>query len=274
MAISISIRPRSLVYNNNGSPGVAVYSNWNAAWNPIVYEFSVPEAADLLSSLFINVYEVGTNTLLASNTIRPFRSGNLIWDAAPFVRAYLFSTYAPNFSTHDNSKDNGNSINFYITYTQIFDSGEAQIFNSDQTRPITACCSAMQFGDQNDGAMTDYTPFNTNLPEADKMKFLSVFDRPVMWLGYQFSLSFIYGLDLIGVQAIKEEAPLDINETELSSDTVNLTQSQIGFINYLKINEPSESTAQYVKVSLHTGDPISTYYVEQGYVEDGYHQIQ
>ena len=274
MAITISVRPRTLVYMNSGSPAAPVYSNWNAAWNPVVYEFSVPTAADRLSSLFINIYEVGSNTLLSSDTVRPFTTGNLIWDVAPFVRAYLYSAYSTNFTTDDNCKDYGNSLNFYITYTQIFDNGTSQIFNSDQTRPISVSCSAMQFGDSFNGSMLPYVPFNTNIPDDEKMKFLSAFEVPVMWSGYQFTLSYIYGLDLIGVQAIKEESQLDINQSTLSTDTTDLEQSQIGYVNYLKINEPSNSNTQYIKASLHIGEAISTYYVEQGYVTDGYQQIQ
>lgn len=274
MAITIAIRPRTIAYYNDASPSSPVYSNWNAGWNPIVYEFAVPTAADRASALLIQIYEIGSNTLLAAVTIRPFRAGNLIFDVAPYVRAYLFSRYYTDFTDGDNWKDAGNQINFYITYTQLFDSGASQIFNSDQSRPIIACCSAMQFGDQNNGNMMPYMPFNTDRSEEDKMKFLSCFETPVKWVGWPLTISFIYSNDLIGVQVYKKETEQNINHSTLIFADYDLSISQRKAINYLKINEPSQPTVKFIKTALYTGDPVTDYYVDPGYVDEGYQQVQ
>jgi hypothetical protein len=271
MAITIAVRPRTVAYYNEASPPVPVYSNWNAAWNPIVYEFAVPTAADRLSALLVNVYELGTNTLLASNTIRPFTSGNLIHDIGPYVRAYLFSQYQTNFTSFDNCKDAGNSIQFYITYTQIFDNGDDQIFNSDEVRPIVASCSAMQFGDENDGNMLVYLPVNKDV--TDKAKFMTCFDRPIMWAGYPCTLSFIYPTDLISIQIYKKESQLNVNQQLLTADDINLDPSGVGSVNYLLVSEPDDANARFMKVALYTGDSIPNYYVDPGYVDEGYEQI-
>lgn len=272
MAITIQDRPRQFYYYTMDSPAIPVYSNWNAAWNPIVYSFAVL-SADILSSLLINIYEVGTNTLLASITTRPFRAGSWNVDVAPYVRSYLFSIHKTDFTTNDNCADKGNSLNFYITYTQQFDNGSSSIFNSEQSKPIAATCSAMQFGDSNGGNMSGYVPFNFDLPEQKKMKFLSTFKKPVMWNGWPFTLSFIYSLEIIGIENIKTERQRDSNKGTLAISNKTLDQNQIGRINYLKINNPTEVNAQSVLVSLNTGEVQPITYVDEGYVTDGYTQI-
>ena len=272
MAISINTRPRVFYYNTDDSPAVAVYSNWCAAWNPIVYGFAVA-SADLASYLIISIYEVGTNTLLSESTYRPFKVGTWNVDIAPSIRSYLFSAFETDFSDNDNCNDAGNALSFYITYTQVYENGDPQVFNSEQTRPIIASCSAMQFGDSYGGNMAKYTPFNFDLEEAKKMKFLTAFEKPVMWYGYPISLSFIYATSLIGVELIKREVQQDVNGASLTTDDKVLDPYKIGKVNYLKINEPNQQYAQSVKVSLRTGDSIPNYYVEDGYIDDGYTQI-
>lgn len=273
MAITITERPRLFYYNDGGSPPTNVYSNWNAAWNPIVYIFSVL-TADVASSVLLNIYEVGTNTLLASNTLRPFRSGDWHIDIAPYLKAYLFSTYSPNFASSDNYKDLGNSLSFYITYTQTYDQSPVALFNSEQARPIVACCSAKQFGDSNGGNMAQYVPFNFDLAESLKMKFLTAFERPVMFIGFPLTLSFIYSTNIGGVEVFKQETQQDINGTSLAIDDTILSDNHLGKINYLKINEPIQPNCQSILVSLFTGEPVDHTYVDEGYVDVGYTQIQ
>lgn len=272
MAITIQNRPRQLFYYTSDSPAVPVYSNFNATWNPIVYSFAVL-SSDILSSIILQIYEIGSNTLLASVTMRPFRTGTWNVDISPYIKSYLFSKYETNFTTADNYIDKGNTLNFYITYTQNFDNGNPSVFNSEQSRPISATCSAMQFGDVNGGNMAKYVPFNFNFSEDKKMKFLSVFEKPVMWASWPFTLSFIYSLNIIGVQVLKKEVQQDSNKAPLQTDEYILDPAQIGKINYLKIRQPSQPNAQSILVSLITGDPIESLYVDEGYVDDGYTQI-
>lgn len=273
MAITIIDRPRILAYFTGGSPAEAVYSTWNAGWNPIVYSFNVL-VGDVLSSLVMTIYEVGTNTLLASNTIRPFKTGTWNVDISPYVRAYLFSEYKPNFTVNDNSKDLGGSLNFYINYTQIFDNNIPSIFNSEQTKPITVSCSAMQFGDVNGGNNIKYNPFGHELSEDKKMKFLTLFDTPVMWEGWPFSMSFIYSLNIIGVQNIKTEIQEDVNGNQLNNLDTILDPSQIGSINYLKVSQPDQQNTKFILLELKTGEAITSTYVDDGYVDSGYTKIQ
>lgn len=273
MAITIIDRPRQLVYYTSASPAEPVYSTWNAGWNPIVYSFNVL-AGDITSSIVMTIYEFGTNALLASNTLRPFRTGAWNVDVSPYLRAYLFSTYKPGFSVYDNGADAGNSIKFYITYTQLFDDGSASIFNTDQSNIITAMASAMQFKDANGGNMSQYTPFNFDLPEDAKMKFLTLFDKPVMWEDWPFSMSFIYSLNILGVQCIKGEYQQDINGNQIDAENTNLNPFNIGSVNYLKINKPSNENTRFVLIDLKTGDTIENTYVDNGYVDTGYTQIQ
>jgi len=270
MAISIAVRPRLLAYMDTGSPGGPRYSYWNAAFNPIVYEFAVPRAADKLSTLKIDIYELGSNTLLASDNFRPFTTGNLIVDVSTYVRPYLFSRWSPN-SSKANSPDPGNALRFYITYQQFDSSGTASSLVSDQQNPITASCSAMQFGDQNDGNMIEFVPYAYTLPV--KAKFLSAFERPIMFAGYPFTLSFIYNQELGATQLYRNTTQQNINGDQLDLDDDLLDPSGVRKINYLKINEPDQPNTKKLEVYLHTGDEINDYYVEQGYVDNGYHVI-
>lgn len=273
MAITILTRPREYVYTNNGSPAVQVFATWSAGWNPIVYTLSVPTTADVASAILLNIYEVGSNTLLASNTYRPFQTGNLNIDIGPFLRAYLFSKYDPDFSTEINSSDAGNDLGYYITYTQAFDNGDPSIFNSEISKPMFASCSAMQFGDSHAGNMVEYTPFQDDLPEDSKMRFLTEFEKPVMWQGWPFSLSFIFGIDMIGTQILSREIQENINGIQLVQTDNELDPNQVGHVNYLKVSEPTDQNARKTIVSLRTGNTIANYYVTPGYVAEGYVQI-
>lgn len=273
MAITITDRPRRIAFTSD-SPAVSVYSNWNAVWNPFGYTFAVL-SSDVLSSLVIKIFEVGSNTLLASNTVRPFKAGSWFVSIDPYIRSYLLSDYSADFTSFDNYIDAGNALNFYITYDQIFDDGSDTLFNSEQTKPITAMCSAMQFGDTNGGNMIEYVPFNTDLSEGSKMKFLTKFERPVMWTGYPFSLSFIYSLEIQGVQIIKREIQQNINRGSLQTTNTNLNPLEIGQVNYLKVREPNQLYAKSVLLSIRTeGEVIDNNYVNEGYVDEGYTQIQ
>ena len=273
MAITISERPRQIVYYNNDSPAQPVYSNWNAGWNPIVYKFSVANEDDINSTLVVRIYELGTDTFLSEDNIRPFRTGELIFDCGDKVRNYLLSSYSPSFINYDNSADPGNSIQFYITYTQILPNA-SQVFSSEQQRPIKAVCSAMRTGDKDNGNLKRFVPFNTDLPEQNKMKFLSCFETPVMWAGWPFSLSFIFSENIAGYELIKVEDELNINGQLLASNDTLLDASQIGRVNYLRVNDPQESDTDYIVVSLESGTSLPNYYVDPGYVEEGYVQVQ
>lgn len=274
MAISVAIRPRKLAYYNEASPPTPIYSIWSAAWNSIVYEFVVPNDNDKKSAIVISIYENSSNTLLAVNTYRPFKNGNLIVDLSPYIKAYLYSKYFTSFGNDINCIDNGNSINIYITYSQIFDDGSSVLFTSEQQRPISVSCSAQQFGDKNDGNMINYTPFNTDLPEAQKMKFLTAFEKPMMFKGYPFTLSFIYSTNLIGYQVAQRTEEQDINSSQLIVINTDLNPNLIGRVNYLKINEPTQQNTKKIIVSLSTGDAVDNRYVDVGYVDNGYEQIQ
>lgn len=272
MAITVNDRPRIIYYYTPDSPAVAVYSTWNAAWNPVVYIFNVL-TADVLSGIQLRIYEVGTNTLLAENFVRPFRAGTWNVDIAPFIRDYLFSVYSTDFTNGDNCADAGNSLRFYITYTQIFDNGDTSLFSSEEARPIEIICAAKQFGDQYGENMAQYTPFMFDLEEGLKAKFLTAFQKPTLFKGYPLTLSFIYSQALIGVQVIKSQKEQNVNGSLLIQNDTDLDPNTVGRVNYLLVTEPAQQYADSIKLSLRTGEAIPNYYVDPGYVDEGYQQI-
>lgn len=271
MAISISTRPRQLSYTNDASPAVQVYSNWNTSENTgsCNYGFAIVNTADVNSTIEIKIYESGSDTLLSSSIHRPFKIGTFNIDLASYVRAYLYSSYQK--ATARNVKHVGTSIRFYITYRQILSDGTEQDLYSEIQRPLYMVCSAKQVGDVNGVNMEEYIMFPDELNEDERGKFLTKFENPPIWSGYERTVSFIYDNYLIGNELNAVQIDRDINLNQVSNNTEVLDASQVYGVNLLKVNYPA--TGAYTDLYLSLGDQTANYYVDQGYVDDGYTEI-
>jgi hypothetical protein len=275
MAISINTRPRLLAYSSGGSPSVSVYSNWTATRpSGVIFGFDIQNSTDAQSTININIYEVGTDTLLDSISTRPFSTGTFYVDLASYLRSYLYTEYNPDFGTEINAKDLGASIRFYITWQVIQPDGTDLGFVSEVDRPLQAINASVEFGNENDSNVIEYVGLPDEQVEASRAKFLSVFDEPVMWEGYDFTISFIYDNYLIGNELIRTQEELNINSVSLTTTEDILDYSQVRNVNILRVSEPTDLNASFINLSLNLGDPQLNYYVDAGYVDDGYHVIE
>jgi len=268
MAITLIERP--ILFITDESPGGEFYSRWNSCGrlDRINYKFNVQEN-DLASVLRIDLREFGSDLLLASNEYRPFKVGDFVVDVSNFVRGYLYSQYNPDLNEL-NSIDNGASLRFYIEYTQILEN-ESFTFQTDKNNPVHAVHSANKIGDVNGSNLKRFVPVPTEM--ENKAKFLTAFESPVMFEGYPFSLSFIFDSSLGGKEIYLNSKELNINKSEIDTYSYRLDESKINRVNYLVVPNLVNSEAAYVNARLTTGNDMPIYYVDEGYVDDGYTQI-
>lgn len=274
MAINLVTRPREFIQNSTGSPSVALYSNWIASgkFDSCVYGFSIADSDDVLSRISVQLYEAGSNTLLASFYVRPFRTGTYYLDVLPYVAPYLNTEYDADFGSEKNCADEEAQIRFYMIWQQIYDDGTTGNLLSEINFTVTVAKAAKQFNvDSYKSNLINYVP----IPDTrdSKAKFLTEFTQPVMFVGYEFTLNFIYDNGISGRVIECEETELNINRSDLSVTTTELDQSHVRKINHLKIDEPSNLQTHYIDVKLQTGDESEEFYVDEGYVDEGYVDI-
>lgn len=248
-----------------------IVSRYVAAFNPIVYTFNFSAVPDAAYGLNIRIFEYGSNTLLADLTIRPMGVGNMRVDLSRYVRSYLESSYNPNFDSAINDDELKSVLRFYITYQEVFISGPGGAVVNDGANYINASLSAKQIGDLYGQNMREYTPF---IRDGLLSKFLTAFETPVKWNGWPFTLSFIYGEDIIGQEVKRIESYLDINQTLLADSETQLDRSKANKINWLKISDDIDQSYKFISVKLKTGIAVGESYVYEGYVEDGYVEVR
>lgn len=275
MAISINYRPQVAAYSTASSPSTTVYSNWSAVWpSGVIYGFLIEDNTDINSSIQINIYEIGTETLLDSITTRPFRVGTFYVDLASYIRAYLYSEYLPDFGSEVNCKDLGASLRFYITYQVTQPDGTLLAPVSEVARPMQVIQGAVQAGNTNNANIIEYVPLPDEQAEADRALFLTDFETPVMFEGFQKTLSFIYDNYVIGNEVARVQLERDANLNQVNNISDNLDISQVRAVNHLLIEEPTDQYTKYVDVYLTIGDAQNNYYVYEGYVDSGYTEIE
>lgn len=268
--VVITKRPIKTIYA--GSPASAI-SSWVAGWVPINYQFLFQLPTD---RIIIRVYEYASNTLLAVSTHAPRPDLTMNYDISEYVRSYLFSKLAT-INNEVNLKDPGNTLKVYFTY-QVYDLNEdvdalsPRTLFSEEANYISVTCSAKQYGDLYGGNMGEYVPFGVDLDDQYKSKFLTAFEMPVKFIGFPFSLSFIYSEQIANHAINRDEVVLDVNGTQLTEIVTPLDPSQGGQVNYL-MTSSYQSTAKYADVSLSIGEAIPQAYVDAGYVDPGYTEI-
>lgn len=275
MAISITSRPRVLAYTNNGSPAVPVYSTWCTSENRggCVYGFGIEDDEDKRSAIEIKIYEVGTDTLLSESYHKPYKLGTFYVDIVSYVKDYLYATFDGDFDGERNKKDVGASIRVYITFRQIYPNySSGELFT--ESYPVFVARAALQYGATNGANMIDYVIFPDELSESQRGKFLTKFDEPVKWLGYDRTISFIWDNYMRANEITVVQIDKNINYVQVDNNTESLDYSQFNAINMMKVLDPSNSLAHYTELYFTLGSEVSTVYVEEGYVEDGYTTIQ
>lgn len=143
---------------------------------------------------------------------------------------------------------------------------------SDMANSYWATASAKQRGDLYGQNMGEHVPFYIDDQPA---KFLNQFDQPVYWEGWPFSLSFVYGEGLSGVEVQRIEQQKDLNKINYGAAIVdNIDATQIETVNHLTISGNYPDNVQFVELSLKTGQYTQDHYVALGYVVNGYIEVK
>jgi hypothetical protein len=267
MSIVINSRPvRDLFTDPIGKK-----CNWNAVHNPLVYTFTCSGIDSTSYYVVVEIYELTTALLLGKSTYKPFLNsagtgGAVKADISHYVKAYLKNKYATPAGV--NARDINNTVGFYIIIKEYTVDG---LLNSttDQTNPIYALNAAKQIGDLYGSNMGEYYPWNEDLGESRRAKFLTKFVQPRYFPGYPFTLSFIYA-NLSGVEIKRIEDKLDINSQHVSDTETQLDVTQVNAVNLLTLAGDYDPGIKFVNVSLKTGAALPETYTYLGYVEEGY----
>lgn len=99
---------------------------------------------------------------------------------------------------------------------------------------------------------------------TEKAKFLSVFEKPTYFVGFPFSLSFLYSDNLLKKQITREEERFDINGVSLSTSSDNLSISERFYNNRMLISQGYDSSVKEVDVWLESGADVGGTVVEEG----------
>lgn len=259
-----TITSRPIYTVDDGSP--VIKSRWIAGWNPVVYEFSFSGIVDDTTYLLVSVHEYGSNTLLGVSNYRPV-GDTLMIDISNEVRSYLYSLYNPDFSNGINCRDLGSSIGVYIKY-QLNTLEESGTAISDESNYIFVANAAKQIGQEYGQNMAEYVPYG--FEGIIKAKFLTKFDEPIFFTDYPFTLSFIYSEAIVGHELFLTEEEKNINRSFINNTETELDITQGFYINHLRLQDNYDGYANYVDLSISTGQPSDELYVYEGYVETGY----
>lgn len=129
--------------------------------------------------------------------------------------------------------------------------------------------SAKQIQDLFGSNMGEFVPTIDGTRTA-KAKFQSVFEKPTYFVGYPFSLNFIYSDNLLNLQITREERPLDVNGVLVglqTSDDVN--PAHRGFVNRLMLKQGYPDNVVEVEVWLESGAAITIDEIGHGSYTDG-----
>ena len=107
--------------------------------------------------------------------------------------------------------------------------------------------------------MGDYVP-TLDDTRANKAKFVTDFVKPTYFVGFPFSLSFIYSDNLLNKQISRKQDSFDINGVQIgTTDSADLDYAQRFFINRLMINESLTSQVKEIDVWLESGSDVTGY---------------
>jgi len=111
--------------------------------------------------------------------------------------------------------------------------------------------------------MAEYCPTydNTRSPKA---KFITDFEQPVYFVGYPFSLSFIYSDNLLNYQIIRHEQQLDYVGSLVDDSDTNVNYTQRFAVNRLMVAGTYDSEVTHLKVRLETGSVLTIGDVDGG----------
>lgn len=112
--------------------------------------------------------------------------------------------------------------------------------------------SSKQIKDVYSANMGDYNP-TLDETRTNKAKFLSVFDKPTYFVGYPFSISFIYSEQLENNEISRREVTKNINGGVVASTSDLLYMDGRGYINRLMLKQSYPSSVKTINLYLEYG---------------------
>lgn len=111
--------------------------------------------------------------------------------------------------------------------------------------------SAKQIQEKYGYNMGEYVP-TYDATRTEKAKFQSVFKRPTYFVGYPFSLNFIYSDNMINYQLVRKEQTKDINGNTIAITTDNLSPNSRYYANRLMLKQNYLSSVKTVDIWIET----------------------
>lgn len=222
--------------------------------------------------IYFNIY-TETGTLIESLFPKPNTAGVVMLDVSGAIQKLVDNADTMNF-VNINEVSVGLSGQFYLGYGFSYKVGGVTITTTEQkdAERYFWTSSAQQitgkffsYG-QN---LAKYVPFNVNGSAA---KFLTAFDEPTLFVGFPFSLSFIYSEDFEDTYISRHQQNKDVNGTATSAESDDtLGTSGMKKLNYLQLADTDANTTQ-LDVWLETGGaiPDGGGYYESGMMQQGY----
>jgi hypothetical protein len=260
--------------------------------------------ASIISSNVLDVYITSTNQIPTIYTLINFPDVNhYIETKVSYVNGSVYNEIG---SVKSKTDTNGiakvsvqellatkciNQNNFLYNALNLQQGGEGSRFNiqirdfynQKNIHPYTVLSntnvmyytnSANQIQDKYSYNMGSFVP-TLDDTRTDKAKFQSVFKRPTYFVGYPFSLNFIYSDNMLNYQLVKKEQPKDINGNIVMTTTDNLNVASRDWANRLMLNQNYTSNIKTIDIWLETnGITTQNPYVDSGYVSGFYKPYQ
>ncbi len=209
----------SLALNNNVYVKSNIYDYYGpAASHAIVNGFSVLTINDAFIATdnngFVNIVMNKPNYKIAVEIVsqKTVITANFSSDKKGYTKADLsgfLKTLVGPSETNDyttvNFLDRNLNAQFTFRYQEVWDGNVGQWYSGPA--PFYVTYAAMQLGETNGGNMAEYVPFLSVTNQSQRAKWLTDYERPNLYIGFPFDLSFIYSEDLLGIQLYLEVIP-------------------------------------------------------------------
>ena len=158
-----------------------------------------------------------------------------------------------------NKRQSGDGGKFNIIWREIFNGVTANIpFTSLNPNNVFYWTnSSKQIKDVYSANMGDFNP-TLDITRTDKAKFLCVFDSPTYFVGYPFSISFIYSDQLENKEVLKREITRNINGVQIASTADFTNMNERGFVNRLMLKQSYTSAVKSVSLWLEASEIATT----------------
>lgn len=225
---------------------------------------------DYSVNITLNIYNQNKNLFEKINTkISVDSSGKGKFYAQGLINNRITKENNFNYLSQNKLDKNSNSfftLDYNASYRTSLTQTESSLSVIGQTN-WWFVDAAKQLGSQYGQNLADYLP--TNFDRDTKAKFLTSFAEPTNFIGYPFSLSFIYPEELEpATVTIKEEFVL--NGAVVGTDDANIDSSQAKGVNHLMLTSTNVSGYDYINIWLHVGGVATRSYYNGGFIADEY----